>query len=52
MDSGISILNFSTLKKVLRMLWSMNASIYNEALELETGECKPQETLLFLLFLL
>ena len=42
MDSGVSILNFSTFKKV--------ASNPDEAFEQEIGDCKTQETLLFIPF--
>ena len=45
MDSGVSILNFSTCRKVLSLLKS-----FGEAWVLETGDCKTREVLHFPLF--
>ena len=45
MDSGVSILNFSTCRKVLSLLL---ASTFGEAWGLETGDCKTREILHFL----
>ena len=50
MDSGVSILNLSTSRKVLSLL--LLASTFGEAWGLETGDCKTREILHFPPFLL
>ena len=46
MDSGVSILNFSTCRKVLSLLRSITGLV-DEAWVLGTGDCKTQEILHF-----
>ena len=45
MDSGVSILNFSTCRKVLSLLRSMTGLHIGEAWVLGTGDCKTREIL-------
>ena len=47
MDSGVSIFNFSTCRKVLSLLKSVTALYLGEAWGLETGDCKTREILHF-----
>ena len=52
MDSGVSILNLSTSRKVLSLLRSSTGLHLPEAWGLETGDCKTQEILHLTPFLL
>ena len=52
MDSGVSILNFSTNRKVLSLLRSITGLDFGEAWVQETGDCKTREILHFPPFLL
>ena len=52
MDSGASILNLSTSRKVLSLLRSITGLYLCEAWGLETGDCKTREILHFPPFLL
>ena len=47
MDSGVSILNFSTCRKVLSLLKFITGLHLGEAWVLETGDCKTREILHF-----
>ena len=52
MDSGVSILNLSTSRKVLSLLRSITGLNLGEACVQETGDCKTREILNFQPFLL
>ena len=52
MDSGVSILNFSTCRKVLSLFRSMTGLHLRRGLVLGTGDCKTREILHFPPFLL
>ena len=52
MDSGVSILNLSTSRKVLSLLRSITGLHLGEAWGLETGDCNTREILHFPPFLL
>ena len=51
MDSGISILNLSTNRKVLAFLCLVLPFTFREAWRLEISDCKTQEILRFPPFL-
>ena len=52
MDSGVSILNLSTSRKVLSLLRSITGPSFGEAWVLETDDCITREMLHFPPFLL